>query len=377
MMKRILFFILMLTLAVASFAIHKSANAQTVNMRAEASKNAEIVARLNRGDVVEILQAGTWDYVNYMGQTGYIKSSLLTPLSDEEEAMIAATQTAEETTGEDSSGLDLSSFVGSPFDRHPWKWPIWGVIIAGILLVGVGFSNKGGDASKESMYAQTGLFLLLSIMELVQFFIVEDPIWFCTPDKVGWMWTIINALLLIFIFFNQVKLFKHTLDLANEHAGRDCSWLWGLIGLPVGIGFGLWLISENHVFWGIVVMALPQIIQLAVLIVATVNGGNDWFNLALSLMVYVVGGLAVAVVIYILVWIAIIIIVAYLALTMAGTALSESSNTTTAYQPPVNPYDGEIDGNGVRFTNFSQTEAQDDYGNKYVKHGYDWYKVKD
>lgn len=377
-MKRILLFTLMLLFAVASFASHKSVNSQTVNMRAEGSKNAEIVARLKKGDVVEVLQAGSWDYVDYMGQTGYIKSSLLLPLSDEEEAMIAATQTVEETTGKDSSDLGFSSFVESPFDRYAWKWPIWVVIIVGILLVGVGFANKSGDTSKESMFAQAGLFLLLSIMELVQFFLVEDPIWFCTPDKVGWVWTIINALLLIFIFFNQVRLFKHTLDLANEHADRDCSWLWGLIGLPVGVGLGIWLISENYVFWGIVVIALPQIIQLAVLIVATVNGGNDWLNLALSLLVYVVGGLAVAVVIIILVWIAIVIIAAYLALTMAGKMLSESSNSTTTYEPPVNQYDGEIDGNGVKFTNFSETEAKDDYGNKYVKHGYNtWYKVDD
>ena len=375
-MKRLLLLCLMMVLAMAMFASHKRVSASVVNMRAEGSKNAQIVAKLSKGDVVEILQAGNWDYVDFQGQTGYIKSNLLTPLSDEEEAMMAPPPSEEVVPDDDSSSF-FSSLVESPFTRHDWKWPIWVVIIVGILLVGVGFSNKEGDTSKESMFAQAGLFLFLSIMELVQFFLVEDPIWFCTPDTVGWVWTIINALLLVFIFYNQVRLFKHTLELANEYADRDCSWLWGLIGIPVGCGLGIWLISENYVFWGIAVMILPQIVQVAVLIVATINGGNDWVSLAVSLLVYVVGGLAVAVVIGILVWIAIVVFVAYLALSLAGKTLSDSSSSSSTYEPPVNNYDGEIDGKGVKFTNFSETEAKDDYGNTYEKHGFNWYKTND
>ena len=130
-------------------------------------------------------------------------------------------------------------------------------------------------------------------------------------------------------------------------------------------------------FWGIAVMILPQIVQVAVLIVATINGGNDWVNLAVSLLVYVVGGLAVAVVIGILVWIAIVVFVAYLALSLAGKTLSDSSSSSSTYEPPVNNYDGEIDGKGVKFTNFSETEAKDDYGNTYEKHGFNWYKTND
>ena len=375
-MKRIVVFNLLLLLAVTSLASHKRVSGQTVNMRAAGNTQSEVVARLNGGDIVEVIQSGTWDYVDFMGQTGYIKSNLLTPLSDEEESMMVAPLQEEESVADNSSFLDFSS-VESPFSRHDWEWPIWVVIIVGILLVGVGFANKNGDVSQESMFAQAGLFLLLSIMELVQFFFVEDPIWFCTPDKVGWMWTIINALLMLFIFVNQVRLFKHTLDLANEYADRDCSWLWGLIGLPVGVGVGIWLISEGYVFWGIVVMVLPQIIQLAVLVYATINGGNDWINLVLSLLVYVVGGLAVAVVIIVLVWVAIVIFAAYLALSMASKALSDSSSNSSSSEPPLNNYDGEINGNGVHFTNFSETEAKDDYGNTYVKDGFNWYKNDD
>lgn len=378
-MKRLFLFSLLAMFAVISFASHKRVSGQTVNMRAAGNTNAEVVAKLNGGDVVEIIQFGSWDYVDFMGQTGYIKSNLLTPLSDEEEAMLVD-PLFEETISDEDPGFVFSSMMEGPFSRQDWEWPAWVVIIVGLMLVVVGFANKGGDTSQESMFVQAGLFLLLSIMELVQFFFVEDPIWFCTPDKVGWIWTIINALLMLFIFINQVRLFKHTLDLANLHADRDCSWLWGLIGLPVGLGVGVWLISENYVFWGFVVMVLPQIIQLAVLVVATVNGGNNWGNLAVSLLVYVIGGLAVAAVIVILVWIAIMIFVAYVALLMASKVLSEDS--TSSYQPPVdnynyNNYDGKIDGNGVKYTNFSETEAKDDYGNTYVKDGYQWYKIDD
>jgi len=365
----------MAMLAVASFASHKRVSGQTVNMRADGNQKAEVVAKLSGGDIVEVIQEGNWDYVEFQGQTGYIKSTLLNPLTEEEEAALSLPPSGAETESSDDSGFTFPSFLDNPFSRHDWEWPAWVIIIVGILLAGVGFANKSDDSSQELMFTQAGLFLLLSIMELVQFFFVEDPIWFCTPDKVGWVWTIINALLMLFIFINQVRLFKHTLDLANLHADRDCSWLWGLIGLPVGLGLGVWLISEGNVFWGVAVMVLPQIIQLVVLVIATVNGGNDWINLAVSLLVYVIGGMAVAAVIVILVWIAIVIFMAYIALSMASKGLSEDSSSS--YQPPVNNYDnydGEIDGKGVKFTNFSETEAQDDYGNTYRKEGFSWYK---
>ena len=163
----------MMVLAMAMFASHKRVSASVVNMRAEGSKNAQIVAKLSKGDVVEILQAGNWDYVDFQGQTGYIKSNLLTPLSDEEEAMMAPPPSEEVVPDDDSSSF-FSSLVESPFTRHDWKWPIWVVIIVGILLVGVGFSNKEGDTSKESMFAQAGLFLFYN--EDARFGIGADPV---------------------------------------------------------------------------------------------------------------------------------------------------------------------------------------------------------
>lgn len=60
-MKRLLLLCLMMVLAMAMFASHKRVSASVVNMRAEGSKNAQIVAKLSKGDVVEILQAGNWD----------------------------------------------------------------------------------------------------------------------------------------------------------------------------------------------------------------------------------------------------------------------------------------------------------------------------
>lgn len=217
----------------------------------------------------------------------------------------------------------LNSFVF----RHNWEWPVWGIFIVGIMLIAVGYLNKknSNKSNENTMYAQVGLFITLSVLELTQFIFAEKRIWFVKPDEVGWLWTIINGLLMITIFFYQVRLFKRTLDLANEHANRQCSWLWGLIGLPVSIIAAIWLLSYGHAYWAIVVLVIPQALQVGIAIQATMNGGKDWPNFGLTLAVYFIGGLAVAFALIVVTLTAIIAIAGYVLLLLAGKAME--SNT--------------------------------------------------
>ena len=223
---------------------------------------------------------------------------------------------------------NITNYLDTFFFHHDWEWPVWGIYLVGLMLIAVGYLNRkdGEHSNKHTMYAQVGLFIVLSMLELTQFLFAERRIWFVRPSEVGWLWTVINGALLIVIFFYQVKLFKRTLDLANEHAQRQCSWLWGLIGLPISVLIAFLLYSQEHPHWAVAVLIIPQLLQAGLAVYATIKGGQDWPNLCLTLVVYFVGGLAVTIALYVIVWAAIIAIAGHVAWLLAGKSLSPSAD---------------------------------------------------
>ncbi|MCR5270384.1 MAG: hypothetical protein K6D91_05125 [Prevotella sp.] len=218
----------------------------------------------------------------------------------------------------------ITNYLDSFFFHHDWEWPVWGIYLVGLLLIAAGYVNRKDRESgnRNTMYTQVGLFIVLSILELTQFLFAERRIWFVRPSEVGWLWTIINGALIITIFFYQVKLFKSTLELANEHAQRQCSWLWGLIGLPISVLIAFWLYSLGHPYWAVTVFLIPQLVQVGIAVYATIKGGKDWLNFGFTLAVYFIGGLAVTIALYVIIWAAIIAITGYVAVLLASKSLS-------------------------------------------------------
>ncbi len=220
---------------------------------------------------------------------------------------------------------NITNYLDTFIFHHDWEWPVWGIFFVGLLLIAVGQLNREDRerSSKNSVYAQVALFIVLSLLELTQFLFAARRIWFVRPSEVGWLWTIINGALIITIFFYQVKLFKRTLDLANEHAQRECSWLWGLIGLPISALLAFLLYSHGHPWWAITIIAIPQLAQVGLAVYATIKGGKDWTNFSLTLAVYFIGGLAVTIALYVIIWATIIAIAGYVALLLASKSLSK------------------------------------------------------
>lgn len=136
------------------------------------------------------------------------------------------------------------------------------------------------------------LFLSVSVLELAYLSLMgSDAIWFCTPDKVGWLWTIIDFIIFGIIVYNQFMCFFNTLaDVEYNSCGSFSmywgiySWIWGII-IGVISSFFLPVILP---FVGIA-FAVCQLVQIVLIFrgVLSKEGGDTlsfvWWYISLDL----------------------------------------------------------------------------------------------
>ena len=73
------------------------------------------------------------------------------------------------------------------------------------------------------------LFIAVCLLELFYVFSMgANSIWFCTPDKIGWLWTIINFFIFGAVVFNQWMCFFNTLNDVQYNSYATFNWTWGI-----------------------------------------------------------------------------------------------------------------------------------------------------
>ena len=81
--------------------VHAEGNDYPVKMRADDSPNAEVVAKIPQGTIVDVLGnvISGWDFIQYNGMTGYMMSKFLMPVNEseaDEETVTVPRETLEE-----------------------------------------------------------------------------------------------------------------------------------------------------------------------------------------------------------------------------------------------------------------------------------------
>jgi hypothetical protein len=78
------------------------------------------------------------------------------------------------------------------------------------------------------------ILLFISVLELLYFLALKGNTWFCSPGKVGWLWTIINFILYAGIIIAQYKVFDILTHRITQR-GIYSSYNIGIISAAVGI----------------------------------------------------------------------------------------------------------------------------------------------
>ena len=207
-------------------------------------------------------------------------------------------------------------------------------IILGIMIVmHIVRRNRSCSYGSLSLTIFTILFVAVCVLELIIAMSGINPIWFCSPNTVGWFFSVMGFFAFVYILNNQRKSF---LLLMNNLPGFMNSmptkkYLPGILSGSIGflaLCFCLFLEPEfmQTYFWGIVGMiTLLQIIQ-AVIIYRNMR----YCDKLLISIIYLIGVFALIVTLMYfmaLFILAILIIVAMIALTIMAKVKESNSGS--------------------------------------------------
>jgi len=124
------------------------------------------------------------------------------------------------------------------------------------------------------------LFTAVCILELIIAMSGVNPIWFCSPGKIGWFLSIIGLFVFVYVINNQIKCFRLLMNELTSEYGyyslRSKSYLTGIlsgiIGFVVLCFYALMLFGQGDVsasksvFWTIAsAVAALQILQAVII----------------------------------------------------------------------------------------------------------------
>ena len=171
------------------------------------------------------------------------------------------------------------------------------------------------------------LFLTVCALDIFYIISVDDSIWFCVPDHVGWIWTVINFFLLGGIVYNQILYLFDVIDDVFSNGNAGCDLRLGLYGW--GGGFVCALLCsffyKEGLPWIFLVVGIMQIIQ-SVLIFRSY--GKNIKGAFWGVFVYLLGTIGTVVIFMVFLGILIIIVIGFAVLWFALKLLGGSDSKT-------------------------------------------------
>lgn len=262
--------------------------------------------RVRDGETVTILGTSDdrkWYQVKFMEngqyQTGYISADHISIISgdgfnedvDNEENEKQANDKDAEFNKSVSYSISKQSIHIDAWS-HQVNWLVY-VCLALVFLCAAFCSNVTDEGLEEKalFYFVSGLFIVLSLLTIFYISGHVDPLWFVWPDKVGWLWTIINGVLLLAFIINYIFVLIKLLGASNYHGDRNCYYMFGLYSQVVT--GGLWVVLvlfkstwADYMLWALIIC---QILQVALYIINNARVGGDWGNLWFTLVIYFIG----------------------------------------------------------------------------------------
>ena len=210
----------------------------------------------------------------------------------------------------------------------------WCVLILSVILLLVRIAKEKGEPRRGVAYFfYNMLFLFLCVIEILFATRDMDGIpWFCDPNDVGWLWTIINFLLFGAIIYNQILCLFDALDdiFANNNTGCDLrlgyySWIVGAIGALICALF----FEDKGIQWVFIILGIMQIIQS---ILIFISFGKNVRGALLCVFVYLLGtiGIAAALKVFVVMFIIVAVVGAVLYGMLNGKRGSSSSTDSNA-----------------------------------------------
>ncbi len=291
----------------------------SLNVRSEPNSGAEVLGKIASGKEVLVynIEDG-WALIEYGSQKGWVSSKYL------REPSAAPKREAKKSS---ANKIDVQEILNS------WTGgvrPYWlAYFIAGLSAILWLFRFKRDDEELEGGWyiGNLCMFFALVVAEIAYVLMMgSKSMWFCFPDDVGWLMTIVNFILFGLVVYNQIMCFMDTMNDVqyNNDSYIDTrwgiySWIGGLIAAVVCAIF----FSEYLYIVGIVFLVL-QLIQIFLIFKNRGDGGV--LGAFLFLGVYLFGSIATMLILVHFLTLLIIVLIGLLVLTILAHSGSSSSN---------------------------------------------------
>ncbi len=292
-----------------------------LNIRSYADADAPVLGTVNKGEKVDVYEISNgWAKIDYDGGYAYVNSAYLKK----------AQKVSSVVPVKDNGEIDFSSWSFN-LDGVEWMAYVIAVLSIGLYLIRRSRGDGAPLDDSEMLYKVNWiLFLTVTVLELVYLAIMgSDAIWFCSPDEVGWLWTIIDFFIFAFIVYNQFMCFFNTLEdvVYNSCGSFDrrwgfYSWAGGIVG---GIITGIFF--HAAVPYVLVAFVICQIIQIVLIFRGVVpRGGLKYAFLCTA--VYLLGSISTVWILGHFVLLLLIVLAGYLILSILGSSSRRTDSSS-------------------------------------------------
>ena len=296
-----------------------------LNIRTYADVNAPVLGTIDKGGKVDVYEISNgWAKIAYDGGYAYVNSAYLKKVQN--------TSSPTPTPANDS--WDFSSWSIGTGNMEWMAFVIAGISIV-LFFIRKARGNTPLDDNKILYKINWILFLAVTILELIYVCNMgSDSIWFCIPDKVGWLWTIIDFFIFGFIVYNQFMCFFNTLDDTAYNSYGSFDRRWGFYSWPAAIVGGIiaGIFYEAAIPFILAAFIICQIIQIVLIFRGVVPKGGLGYGF-LCTAVYLLGSVSTVLILAHFMILLIIVLVGYLVLSIlaAGSNKSKCCTSCTHY----------------------------------------------
>lgn len=287
-----------------------------LNIRSSASIDASIVGTIDKGGEVDVYNIENgWAKIAYDDGYAYVNSDYLRPVK-------STSLHVEKTTTKWIEGFDFNNW------KTRWDARVLVYVIAGLsaLLWLIRLMRSNDLLDGVWLVINCILFSITMGFELVYTFLIGgEATWFCNPEKVGWLWMVVNFIAFALLIYNQFLCFVNILEDMAYDSGGGFELKWGFNSLKWGVPIGIVgaIISPGIASIVLIAVLCFQLVQVIMIYRGVVPRGGWWYATAISL-VYLLGVFATTILLIHFIVMLIIVIVVFVLLQMFAKS---SSNT--------------------------------------------------
>jgi hypothetical protein len=274
--KYAIIFLCLLCCVVATAQTHyKVVTDSQLNIRTSPSAYASVVGTLQNGSEIGVYGLSNgWAKIKYGNRYAYVSAQFLQELNDS------------------STDEIVKKEVGNSLEAEHISVKWMACIIIGLIILHIVVIVKGNNSSSgDWYYINLAIFMAASACELD--YIAQNRnnnvLWFCTPDEVGWIWTIVNSLLSLSLLGGQCMGLVSAIK-SMEDNNRDINLLWCILSTSIGsiASFLAVFFFPNITMYVVVAYLICQFVQIIMIFRAVVPVGG-WGEGIYCVFVYTVG----------------------------------------------------------------------------------------